>query len=204
MARLIIKTEGLGKQALELRMGVNRVGREDNCELHLPHSTVSSLHAELSLSDDGVHLRDCDSTNGTFINGRPCADAWLEPGQQLRFGDVELLVESTTAVVAIPQYDRTEPPPPAPVILEDGRTACPRHSHIPATFRCTYCKEMMCNGCVKVMRLKGRAPHYLCRLCSHPAERIEVAAPKKKKGFFAMLETVKLKFTHPHQHKPPE
>ena len=204
MARLIIQTEGLDKQAVELRMGVNRVGRDEHCELHLPHTTVSSLHAELSLSDDGVHMRDCDSTNGTFINGQPCADAWLAPGQQLRFGDVELLVESTDAIIAIPQYDRTEPLPAAPVVLEDGRTACRQHPEIAATFRCTHCKEMMCNGCVKVMRLQGRQPHYLCRLCSHPAERLEVAAPKKKKGFFALLETVKLKFTHPHQRRPEE
>lgn len=197
MARIIIKTEGLGRQAFELHMGVNRVGRDEGCEFHLPHTTVSSHHAELSLSNDGVYLRDCDSTNGTFVNGQPCAEGWLAPGQQIRFGDVELLVESTDATIAIPQFDRTEPLPAAPVILEDGRTACPRHSEIPATFRCTYCKEMMCNGCVKVMRLKGRAPVYLCRLCSHPAERVESEGPKKKKGFFAMLETVKLKFTHP-------
>ena len=197
MARLLIKTGGLDKQALELRMGVNRVGRDEACELHLPHPSVSSHHAELALTSDGVHLRDCDSTNGTFINGQPCADAWLAPGQQLRFGDVELLVESTDAVIAIPLYDRTEPVPEAPLIMEDGRTACPRHPEIAATFRCTHCKEMMCNGCVKVMRLKGRAPHYLCRLCSHPAARLEIEVVKKKKGFFAMLETVKLKFTHP-------
>jgi len=71
MARLIIQTEGLDKQAVELRMGINRVGRDEHCELQLPHTTVSSLHAELSLSNDGVHLRDCDSTNGTFVNGQP-------------------------------------------------------------------------------------------------------------------------------------
>ena len=198
MARLIIKTEGLGQQALELRLGINRVGRGTDCELHLPHSTVSSLHCELALSDDGVHMRDCDSTNGTFINGQPVAEAWLMPGQQLRFGDVELLVESTNVVIGIPQFERGEPVPAAPVILENGLTACPRHSETAATFRCTHCKEMMCNACVRIMRIKGGKPHYLCRLCSHPAERIEATAPKKKKGFFAMLqETVKLKFRHP-------
>lgn len=198
MARLIIKTEGLGKQALELRMGVNRVGRDPDCELHLPHSTVSSFHCELALSNDGVHLRDCDSTNGTFINGQPCAEAWLMNGQQVRFGDVELLVESTDAVIAIPEFQRGEPAPVAPLILENGLTACPQHPEISATFRCTYCKEMMCNACVKVMRIKGGQPHFLCRLCSHPAERAQTIEPKKKKGFFAMLQdTVKLKFKNP-------
>jgi hypothetical protein len=197
MARLLIKTEGLGRDALELRMGVNRVGRDPDCELHLPHDSVSSLHCELALTSDGVHLQDCDSTNGTFVNGQPTADAWLVAGQQLRFGEVELLVESTDAIIAVPVFDRTVPPRPAPVVLEGGRTACPEHPEVAATFRCPKCKEHMCNACIKVIRLQGRPPHYLCRLCSTPAERLDVVAPKKKKGFLAMLETVKLKFTHP-------
>ena len=202
MARLIIKTTGIGKQAIELRMGINRVGRDTDCELHLPHFTVSSRHCELALTNDGVHLRDCDSTNGTFINGQPVDEAWLEPGQELRFGDVELLVESTDAIIAIPHIDRAEPLPPAPVILENGLTACPNHPETAATFRCTYCKEMMCNACVRIMRIQGGQPHYLCHLCSHPADRVETAAPKKKTGFFARLqETVKLKFTHPRNHE---
>ena len=104
MAKLVIRTEGVGKQALELRMGVNRVGRDPECEFCLDHSTVSSLHCELALSNDGVYLRDCDSTNGTFLNGDPVKEAWLMPGQELRFGDVELFVESTDVNIAIPQY----------------------------------------------------------------------------------------------------
>ena len=203
MARLLIQTPGLGQQAVEIRLGVNRVGRDPACELHLPHPSVSSHHAEIALSNDGVHLLDHHSTNGTFIDGQPVTDAWLNPGQQLRFGDVELLVESIEASIAIPQFDRTEPAKPVPVILDDGRSSCPRHAATPATFRCTFCKELMCNACVKLIRLQGRPPHFLCRLCSNPAERLEVAVVKKKKGFFAMFQdTVRLKL--PHQHDEEE
>jgi len=185
-------------------MGVNRVGRDPQCEIHLSHATVSSSHAELALTHDGIHLQDCDSTNGTFINGQPVAEAWLNAGQCLRFGDVELLVESTEAVVAIPEFDRTEPQRPVPVVMEDGRTACPQHPEVAATFICPHCKEHMCNGCVRVIRIKGGKPHYLCRLCSNPVDRIEFEPPKKKKGFFAMLQdTVRLKFIHP-RNRPPE
>ena len=198
MARLIIKTEGLGKQALELRMGVNRVGRGTDCEQCLPHTSVSTHHAEISLTNDGVYLRDTESTNGTFINGEPVAEAWLVSGQEIRFGEVELIVESTDAIVAIPQFERTEPVVAAPVVLDNGQTACRQHPERSATFRCPKCQEHMCNGCVRVMRLKGRPPHFLCRICSQHCDRIQVSGPKKKKGFFAMLQdTVKLKFTHP-------
>ena len=198
MARLILQTAGLGRQAVELRLGINRVGRDRECEIQLPHPSVSWFHAELALTGDGVHLQDCHSTNGTFLNGQPCTEAWLEPGQQLRFGRVELLVESTDASVAIPQYDRTEPSRPAPVVRDDGRTVCPEHPENAATFRCLHCKEHMCNACVKLIRLRGRPPHFLCRVCSHPAERIEAMLPKKKGNFLNQwLDTVMLKFTHP-------
>ncbi len=198
MARLLIQTAGLGKSAVELRMGINRIGRDRECEIHLPHASVSWFHAELALTSDGVHLTDCHSTNGTFLDGQPCAAAWLVPGQQLRFGSIETLVESTDAVIAIPQFERGEPAPAAPVILENGQTACRRHTETASTFCCPQCKELMCNRCVRVIRLKGRSPHYLCCLCSHPVERIEALVPKTKKSFFATLqETVLLKFKHP-------
>jgi hypothetical protein len=49
------------------------------------------------------------------------------------------------------------------------------------------------------MKRQGGQPLYLCRVCSHKCERIEVLQEQKKKGFFGRLaDTVKLKFTHPH------
>ena len=202
MARLLVKTDGLGLQAIELRMGINRVGRHRDCEICLPHTTVSSHHAEIALSHDGVYLRDTNSTNGTFLNGQPVAESWLVPGNEIKFGDVELTVESTDALIAIPEYERGEPAPAAPVILDSGLLACPRHTEATATFRCTVCKDIMCNRCVRVLQLKGGTPHYHCRLCSNPCERIEAAHAKKKKGFFEMIQqTVKQTFTNPRDRK---
>lgn len=197
MARLLVRTEGLGIQAIELRMGVNRVGRDHECEICLAHNTVSTHHAELALSNDGVYLRDTNSTNGTFLNGARIAESWLTPGHEIKFGDVELTVESTDAIIAIPEYERGEPAPAAPVILENGLTACPRHIELAATFRCTVCKDIMCNRCVRVLKLKGGVPRYHCRLCSNPCERIAEATAHKKKGFLEKLQdTVMLKFNH--------
>jgi hypothetical protein len=197
MARLLIKTEGLGIQALELHLGVNHVGRDPDCEQHLNHHTVSALHCELSLTSDGVYLRDCHSTNGTFLNGQPVKEAWLRPGQEIRLGDVRLLVESTDATIAIPEIKPEIAPPK--VFQEGGELYCARHPDRKITFKCMHCTEVMCNACVHVMRIQGGQPLYLCRVCSHKCERIEVIQEKKKKGFFGMLaETVKLKFTHPH------
>lgn len=196
MARLLIKTAGLENRTLELRLGVNRIGRDPDCDFPIKHPTVSTNHCELIVSADGVLLRECYSTNGTFINGDPVRETWLMPGQEVRFGDVELFVENTEVNVSIPQYERPRPKPP--MVLPGGTMLCPRHPKVQATFKCTHCNEIMCSGCVHMMRIKGGQPLFLCPLCSHKCEPLQVAPPKKKKGILGgFLDTVKLKFMPP-------
>jgi pSer/pThr/pTyr-binding forkhead associated (FHA) protein len=195
MARLLIKIAGLEDQALELRPGVNRVGRSPDCDFSIDHPTISTTHCELILSADGVILRDCNSTNGSFVNGDPIKEARLLAGQTVTLGDVELFVESTEANVAIPQYERPRPKPP--VVLAEGGMVCPRHSRAQATYKCTYCSEIMCGECVHVLRRKGGVPLFLCPLCSHKCEPIQTTGPKKKRSFGEFLQdTVKLRFKH--------
>lgn len=197
MARLLIKTEGLENRTLELRLGVNHVGRDTDCDFPINHPTVSTCHCELELSAEGVLLRDCDSTNGTFVNGDPVKEAWLLPGQTVNLGDVELFVESTEINIAIPKYERPRPKPP--VVLEDGVILCPQHPQVPVTYKCTHCNEVMCNGCVHVIQLQGGLPLFLCPKCSHKCEPVEaVKTEKKKKTFIGFLQdTVKLRFRNP-------
>src|SRR5205823_1092118 len=112
--------------------------------------------------------------------------------------DVELFVENTEVNVAIPQFSRPSQIPPPPAVLPDGALSCTRHTDTHATYKCTHCTELMCHGCVRVMRRKGGLPLFLCARCSHKCEPILVVLPKKKKGFLGLLQdTVRLKFTNP-------
>ena len=90
MARLLIKTGGLENQTLELRFGTNRVGRDPDCDFSIDHPTVSSNHCELVLSSEGVMLRDCDSTNGTFVNGERITSQRLADGDRVNVGRTAL------------------------------------------------------------------------------------------------------------------
>ena len=196
MARLLIQTQGFDNRSLELRLGVNRIGRDLENDFPINHSTISTHHCELILSHDGVVLHDLDSTNGSFVNGQPVAEVWLESGQIVRLGDVELLVESTEITVAIPKIEREIPvikKPPVP--QENGALVCPRHEDLLATFKCTHCGEVMCSGCVRMMRRQGGQPLFLCVICHNKCERIVTEKSKAKKGFLGFLQdTVRLKF----------
>jgi pSer/pThr/pTyr-binding forkhead associated (FHA) protein len=194
MARLLIKTEGLENRTLELRLGVNHVGRDPDCDFTIEHSTVSSVHCELVLSNDGVLIRDCDSTNGTFVNNDPVKEAWLRAGQTVQLGSVELFVENTDITIAIPKFERERPKPP--VMLESGGLLCPRHPHVPVAYKCTHCGEVMCSSCVHMLRRKGGRPLFLCPLCSQKCERIGGEKPRKKTLLEILQKTVKLPFAY--------
>ncbi len=196
MAQLQIQTEGFDHQLLDLRLGVNRVGRSPDADFTITHATVSALHCELVLRDSGVTVRDLDSTNGTFINDEPVTKAELSAGQTLRLGDVELRVENVEVIVAIPKYHRTDLPAP-PVVVNDGKLVCPRHRLAHVSYQCTVCKEVMCDACVHQLRRKGgKKVLMLCPLCSGAVEPFGVRAPVKKSLFGRVAETIKLKFRH--------
>ncbi len=77
--------------------------------------SVSRRHAELT-PDEGVwYLRDLDSSNGTFLNGRPVLDREsLQPGDRIRCGDTLFVV----AVEAeLPQAGSQAPSAPAPAAM---------------------------------------------------------------------------------------
>jgi hypothetical protein len=191
MARLQVKTDGLKLRSLELRLGVNRVGRDPDADFTLAHPSVSFTHCEFILSHDGVFVRDCDSTNGTFVNKEVIKAAHLRPGQTVRLGDVELTVESTEVAIAIPKIEREIPAPP--VMQDDGSVLCRRHAETVVTFQCTHCREQMCTACVHILRLQGGGkPLYLCPLCSHKCERLRKPEKPKEKFLERMERTIRM------------
>jgi pSer/pThr/pTyr-binding forkhead associated (FHA) protein len=197
MARLVVKAAETGPQVIELNLGVNRLGRSPANNFQIEHATVSTTHCELVLADDGVLVRDCASTNGTFVDGKRIEEARLAAGQTLRLGDVELLVETTEVNIAIPKFDVPRPAPP--VVLPDGSLICPRHPKARATHQCTHCREVLCDACVHRLRRRGGKVMNFCPLCSHPCLPITSEKPKKKSIFSLWRKTVKLPFLHGHK-----
>lgn len=192
MARLRIQTAGVGIHVFELGLGVNRIGRSAGNHFQIDHATVSTTHCEIVLDGEGVMLRDCDSTNGTFVDGGRVQRISLRAGQTVHLGEVELFVETTEVIVAIPQFDRPSPAPP--VVLPNGAMLCPRHPLARVTHQCTHCREVMCSACVHHLRRRGGRTFLFCPLCSSPCEVIGGVKPKKKSLLGYLKQTVKVPF----------
>jgi hypothetical protein len=194
MARLVVKGMENGGQVIELHLGLNRVGRGEDNHFQIEHPTISGTHCEIVLSEQRVLVRDCASTNGTFLEGERIEEAELAVGQVLRLGDVELLVETTDVTIAIPVFDVPRPAPP--VVLSDGSLICPRHPKARVTHQCTHCREVLCDACIHWLRRRGGKLMKFCPLCSHACLPIGAEKQKKKSLFGLFRKTVKLPFLH--------
>jgi DNA-binding NtrC family response regulator len=63
------------------------LGRGEDCDTVLAGSGISRYHAELMRMGPVAMVRDLDSMNGLFVNGRRVKEAPLEPGDVLRLGE---------------------------------------------------------------------------------------------------------------------
>jgi transcriptional regulator with PAS, ATPase and Fis domain len=63
------------------------IGRQSDCDIVLDVPAVSRLHAEVAFRSGGWSVRDLDSRNGVFVDGRRIREAPLLHQSQLRIGD---------------------------------------------------------------------------------------------------------------------
>jgi pSer/pThr/pTyr-binding forkhead associated (FHA) protein len=71
---------------------VRTLGRAAGADFIVDAALVSRVHCRFTaLADGGLELRDLDSTNGTFVNGRRIESVSLASGDRMRIGRVELI-----------------------------------------------------------------------------------------------------------------
>jgi DNA-binding NtrC family response regulator len=69
------------------------VGRHPSNDLVLDDSRVSGVHLELRRVGDRVHVRDAESTNGTWIGPHRVVEAEVAPGAEIAVGGTVLRVD---------------------------------------------------------------------------------------------------------------
>ena len=88
-----IRTLSLGKFDLSRTTNI-LIGRDPNCYLPLNHPTVSFHHAQIFKQDGSLAIRDLNSTNGTFINGKRIAIVPLSSGDEIQIGPFKLVYDA--------------------------------------------------------------------------------------------------------------
>ena len=71
---------------------VRTLGRATGADFIVDAALVSRVHCRFTaLEDGGLELRDLESTNGTFVNGRRIESVRLASGDRMQIGRVQLI-----------------------------------------------------------------------------------------------------------------
>lgn len=86
--------EGVPEYGMYRLGSTTRIGRHEESEIFLVDPSVSRNHAIIEMVDGELILKDCDSTNGTFLNDERITTCVLRDGDIVKFGETKLRLES--------------------------------------------------------------------------------------------------------------
>jgi adenylate cyclase len=93
-----------GDQSIDFQLGRTLVvGRAVTSDVPIYDPTISRRHAEITLGENGVLVKDLGSSNGTFLNGAKIAEAEAGPNDVVTFGKVAFRVKEVTVAAPRPQ-----------------------------------------------------------------------------------------------------
>lgn len=84
-----------GGDPIRLEQAKLTVGRLDECDITLEHSSISALHCELFVEGGYWFVRDQNSTNGVRVNGQrldPESQQRLEPGATVTIAKMKFVI----------------------------------------------------------------------------------------------------------------
>ncbi|MDC0143728.1 protein kinase [Verrucomicrobia bacterium] len=86
---MVFQHDGIVVSQYLLGEGVHAIGRDPNSAIYVESEYISSEHAKLYLTDEGIFIEDLNSTSGTFLDDITVRGKLrLNPGQRLRVGDL--------------------------------------------------------------------------------------------------------------------
>src|SRR6478672_3820102 len=124
------------------------IGRSRDAHLYLPDDRYFSRnHCLLEINPPRAFLRDLNSTNGTFLNGRRVMQEYLNDGDRIQCGETVLIVEVTTNESADLSETTQDINPARPVLVMVECQNCGRREQAQAsapdehlTFLCEDCR----------------------------------------------------------------
>jgi uncharacterized RDD family membrane protein YckC len=164
VAKLIVNPSSASRREIPLPRTVLSIGRDPGNDVVLPDAMVSRRHAVVEFRGSQYYIRDCNSSNGSLVNGDRVSERNLRDGDLVAIGTARILFrdelnfeDSSGKIVQHPSSPRLScahcgadyrkgdlycrqcgagiaPPPPAKAVCATCGTAVP----LPAKF---------CSGC---------------------------------------------------------
>jgi uncharacterized RDD family membrane protein YckC len=175
VAKLIINPTSSSRREVSLARTLLSIGRDPSNDLVLPDALVSRRHAVIECRGEQYVIRDCNSSNGSLVNGDRVTEHALKDGDLLAIGTARLLFRETVEVED----------PAAKVVQHPSapRLSCPscKADYRKGDLFCRHCgqalpapapSDVACPQCGKSMPLPAR-------FCSGCGTALSVAAPER-------------------------
>jgi len=92
MAKLILNpTSSSSRREIALARSIVSIGRDPSNDVVLPDAMVSRRHAVIEYRGSQYYLRDCNSSNGSLVNGDRVSERNLRDGDLVAIGTARLL-----------------------------------------------------------------------------------------------------------------
>ena len=85
----LVRLSGSAPEEVLLSSNELTIGRDSSNSVQLQDPTVSSHHCRIERDADLLVLVDCDSTNGTFVNGKAASRVRLKHGDEILVGSTK-------------------------------------------------------------------------------------------------------------------
>lgn len=92
--RLIILNGDRKGEQVTLTRGPMIIGRDTSCEIRLNDPEIALKHAEITHTEDGIHVRDLGSMNRLLINNREVREATPKHGDVMEVGHTRFLIQA--------------------------------------------------------------------------------------------------------------
>lgn len=174
MAKLVLNPHSPSRRDVPLPRTILSIGRDPSNDLVLPDAMVSRRHALIECRGSQFYLRDCNSSNGSLVNGDRVTERSLRDGDLVAIGSARLLFREEAE--AVDPAGKVVQHPSAP------RLQCPSCQ---ADYRKgdAFCKQCgtrlqegpartVCSSCGSAVALPAR----FCNACGSTLQREEAAA----------------------------
>jgi pSer/pThr/pTyr-binding forkhead associated (FHA) protein len=113
---VLFKKDG-SQKAFSVASDNTIIGRRHDCDLCIPLTIVSKRHCQLNLNKEAVKIRDLDSRNGTFLNGKRINETTVKAGDYIRIGPLMFLlqIDGKPEKIVPPKPKQAKPKPEAKV-----------------------------------------------------------------------------------------
>jgi uncharacterized RDD family membrane protein YckC len=147
--RLIVNPTSANRREIALARTLVSIGRDPSNDLVLPDAMVSRRHAVIEYRGSQYYLRDCNSSNGSVVNGDRVSERSLRDGDLVAIGSARLLFREER---------------------EDSGAKVVPHPSSPR-FSCPACQldyrkgDIYCRDCGEKLPEPGGPPKAVCASC---------------------------------------